>query len=544
MTSEQSSIPNPSPSNKDCDVTVLTIAEFLSANSYTATQGLAVPVYQRPYRWGAKNITTLLTDIYNQANKHNHTVGATFNPDNAYRLGTVVLHQPQQGQSGVNDKNPDNTGQTKLAVVDGQQRTLTLLLIITAAKQFRDEQSKAKRLGFIQDGFAQLNGFTPVDIKLPNCTETQNNLSANFELIKHHLTRPEFTPAVLDYLLNHCQIVQVTLYDLSEAFQFFDSQNARGLALSPHDLLKAYHLRELDDAPDAIKEQVVNDWEQKETKALKNLFAQYLYPIRRWSAAKPGMAFSKDDIAVFKGINISRHNYPFMQALKLVNHSVNAYNQNPQGALNQQAISYPFQLTQTMINGQRFFEWLTHYQTLLAPLLCGPQPPQAVNANWLTQALSNQALSAQTANNGSRPTAYVIMQVLHNQHPEAKYQYSHHWRTGDVYVRRLFNALLLCYYDRFGPHDLPRALEYIFIWAYSLRLKNARVSLQSIETYISKNNLFTRLLRSVSPTEFLNKPLPQVVEIKASNTRGINHLFADLGYCTQQVVQQQEQANA
>lgn len=33
--------------------------------------------------------------------------------------------------------------------------------------------------------------------------------------------------------------------DISEAFQFFDSQNARGKALYPHDLLKAYHLREM-----------------------------------------------------------------------------------------------------------------------------------------------------------------------------------------------------------------------------------------------------------------------------------------------------------
>ena len=37
-------------------------------------------------------------------------------------------------------------------------------------------------------------------------------------------------------------MVEVVLQDISEAFQFFDSQNARGKDLEPHDLLKAYHL--------------------------------------------------------------------------------------------------------------------------------------------------------------------------------------------------------------------------------------------------------------------------------------------------------------
>ena len=33
--------------------------------------------------------------------------------------------------------------------------------------------------------------------------------------------------------------------DVDEAFRVFDSQNYRGKALAPHDLLKAHHLREM-----------------------------------------------------------------------------------------------------------------------------------------------------------------------------------------------------------------------------------------------------------------------------------------------------------
>ncbi|MCP6237196.1 hypothetical protein NL436_27315, partial [Klebsiella pneumoniae] len=50
------------------------------------------------------------------------------------------------------------------------------------------------------------------------------------------------------FVCDKCELIEVTLDDLSEAFQFFDSQNARGKALAPHDLLKAYHLREMMDA--------------------------------------------------------------------------------------------------------------------------------------------------------------------------------------------------------------------------------------------------------------------------------------------------------
>ena len=43
------------------------------------------------------------------------------------------------------------------------------------------------------------------------------------------------------------EVVVLTVTELTEAFQLFDSQNTRGKALYPHDLLKAYHLREISD---------------------------------------------------------------------------------------------------------------------------------------------------------------------------------------------------------------------------------------------------------------------------------------------------------
>lgn len=484
---------------------VIKISSFLSTKEYS-NKKLVIPNYQRPYRWTEKNIIDLLTDLYYQCKRLGHNLGDVYNPDNAYRLGTVVLHQHTK------------KGETQVDLVDGQQRTLTLLLLMKAAadsKRFKE----------------QFNGFTPVEIKLPDCSETQKNLSKNLAFIERHVSSPEFTPDVLNFLLHHCEVVQVTLHELSEAFQFFDSQNSRGLDLSPHDLLKAFHLREFATSEDSSKESIVNKWEQKNTKDLKLLFSNYLYPIRQWSLGRPSLYFSKSDIHIFKGINLNSeyypHSYPFQKGLKVIHNTVDNYNQHVHRNFDQQIMQYPFQITQTLINGQRFFDWVAYYQMLLDPLL--DNTIEEKDDNWLKTVLYQQGESQKSKHNRvSRPTALTIMQTIDNR--KEGYEYSHWWRQGDKYVRRMFNALVLCYYDRFGAYDLARAIEYIFIWAYSLRLQNVSVYLESVEKHIRHNNLFKRLQESLSPIDFLNKPLPIVLEINGTNIKGIKNIFEELGY--------------
>ncbi|MFC6381695.1 DUF262 domain-containing protein [Psychrobacter glacincola] len=490
---------------------ILSIASFLSLATYPSDKRLAIPVYQRPYRWTEKNIADLLTDLYYQCSRLNHNVDNSYKADNAYRLGTVVLHQ--------DNEKVDSDGQTPIALVDGQQRTLTLLLIIKAAA----ESEKFKQT---------LEGFTSIDIQLPDCNETQENLSINYELIKRHVNSPAFTLEVLDFLMNHCEIVQVTLHELSEAFQFFDSQNARGLDLSPHDLLKAFHLREFPETEKDLKESIVEYWEQKNTKDLKVTFSDYLYPIRQWSLGKSSLYFSKSDIQVFKGVNLTNANYPFQQGLKVLNNTVDSYNQHTHRLIDQQTMTYPFQLTQTLINGRRFFDWVTYYQALIMPFL---EDATRQDDNWLKAILSHK----------DRQIALTIIQVLDNQKQGEDYKYSHWWRQGDRYVRRMFNALVLCYYDRYGEQDLARAIEYIFIWAYSLRLQNASVYRQSIEKYIDSDNVFMRLQHSLTPVEFLNKPLQQLQQVnttgkdrdkKLKQVAGLTTIFTEMGYLSEQAV--------
>ena len=73
---------------------ILTVRELLS------NQHLAIPDYQRPYKWTTQHVNQLLGDVANHRNK------------SAYRLGTVVFHE-EKGENNEGKKN----------IVDGQQRT-------------------------------------------------------------------------------------------------------------------------------------------------------------------------------------------------------------------------------------------------------------------------------------------------------------------------------------------------------------------------------------------------------------------------------------
>ena len=184
---------------------------------------LCIPDYQRPYKWSAKNALQLFDDIMEAKNANKEV----------YRVGTLILHE----ECG------------KYNIVDGQQRTITFSLLLKAL----DENSQ---LAFLREPL----------IKNPeNIYNVPANFNALLRRVKNISDNKERTD-FLEYIKNNCEIIVVITDDLSEAFQFFDSQNARGKKLYPHDLLKAYHLREMNDLDAEITEKTVKQWEDMDQK--------------------------------------------------------------------------------------------------------------------------------------------------------------------------------------------------------------------------------------------------------------------------------------
>lgn len=441
--------------------------EILKVSQLIQLEGLTIPLYQRPYKWTGRNIHQLFQDIQSHREQ------------SAYRLGTLVFHCDEKESRILN-------------IVDGQQRTLTLMLTIYAL--IEDRLSKLER----QDLSDQLNDLVePLTKFMEKQTFeseiSQHNLYDNFQEIKRLVSRIDFTEQHIDFLLNRCEVVSFTLNDISEAFQFFDSQNSRGRDLEPHDLLKAYHLREFTDHEQVLKASTVAGWEDLESHELTTLFAEYLYRIRRWSSGYSARYFGKNEIGVFKGINIDQiAQFPYVESLLIAHHYVDDYNVQYHRKIDKQQKNFPFQLDQMIINGRRFFEMASHYQKQAQIIV---QTEFRKSKRFWGVELSQKAQE-------------ILDELNH---------YSDRNRTGDKYVRAIFDCSLIFYIDKFGTAELSNAIEKLFIWAYQLRIKQQAVQLATIDNHVLNHNIFRVIKDAVSPSDVLTLPLCSLTDADNKN---------------------------
>lgn len=445
---------------------------IISVRQLLADPDLAIPQYQRPYKWTSRHVAQLFSDI------------AVFRDKNSYRLGTVVFH--------LDDRQKN--------IVDGQQRTITLMLAAHALIRLRRNGLKRNDLKGQLD---ELKSKMVIPIFKSDISKV--NIHANYLEIARIIGRADFDEEQINFLLNQCEVVTFTLTDISEAFQFFDSQNARGKDLEPHDLLKAFHLREFSYHEDHLKRDTVSKWENSKTAELSTLFAQYLYRIRNWTKGESARYFGKEDTDLFKGVNVETFsNYPYIEHLRLAHHFVDHYNGGYERKIDGHKMAFPFYLDQIIINGRRFFEMTDHYLGEVG---------WVVDTDILQKRIGGASL------NGFAKEVF-----------EAITSYQGRNRTGDRHVRVMFDCLLFYYIDKFGFAEISRAIEKIFIWAYSLRLQMQVLQLASMDNYVLENNLFKRLKDATRPSDFLGYSLPVVTQNRSSKTKAIENLFKKMRY--------------
>lgn len=463
---------------------------IISVSKLLQQPALNIPAYQRPYKWSQQHLHALIDDIKRHSDK------------SAYRLGSVVFHANSEHH---------NNGHQQLDIVDGQQRTLTLILLVKALLIVRlDElvrQDVKEALIALREPLASFL------IRQQFGSEISSyNLHQNFMAAKRAVAMPDFTESVIEFLLKRCQVVTFVLQDVSEAFQFFDSQNARGRDLEPHDLLKAFHLREFSQEESQLKAQSVSHWESLASEDLAHLFATYLFRIRRWAQGQHAQHFSKAQVDVFKGVNLEQTGlYPYVEPLRIAHHFVDQYNQDYQRKIDHLRMCFPFHLDQMVINGRRFFEMTSHYQKKIAGI---------VNDERNTDRRSVSHLFGVALDERARD----ILDTLNT--------YSARTRTGDQYIRNLFDCGLIFYLDKFGTHQVSQAVEKLFIWAYRCRLKMQVVQLATMDNYALEHNVFERIKQAVKPSDVLSWPLSTVksTDVKGTKLDEIKTLFSRLGY--------------
>lgn len=454
--------------------------QLISVADLLAISELRIPEYQRPYKWTQKNLNELLADLHRHGGK------------SAYRLGTVVFHHHYGDQEGK----PTET----LDIVDGQQRTLTLLLLVKAILLEREQGTiKLMRADVTQ----KLDLLAPrveafIERQTFNSDISHHNLHQNFLAARRAVSRSSFGEEEVHFLLSRCQLVSFVLSDVSEAFQFFDSQNARGRDLDPHDLLKAFHLREFSEVESDLKAITVSHWESLDSITLKQTFANYLYRIRQWAEGKSAQHFNKNKVGVFKGVNLDRIGaYPYTESLRIAHCFVDEYNNQYQRRIDHHEMPFPFHLDQMVINGRRFFEMISYYQKLIS---------QVIKLKGIV--LDEQA-------------SRIICTL--NTYPSRL-------RTGDKYIRNLFDCALIFYIDKFGMQEISAAVEKLFVWAYRCRLQMQVVQLATMDNYARENNVFKLIKNAIHPVDVLNLPLETIKQVNGTRLDAIVGLFKELKY--------------
>ena len=391
-------------------------------------ENLRIPHYQRPFSWEPATALQLLDDIHESR-------GDQLRPGVPYVLGAVILH----AHDNVFD------------VVDGQQRLLTLRMLITLLG--RDSGDDLRR-------YFRSNGDNPI---------------SKVWLALDHRIQPwstEYRREFLIYLCEQCKLVRIETDDIDEAFRVFDSQNYRGKPLAPHDLLKAHHLREMHGDTTAMRAAVVETWESVTDEDLDRLFSIYLYRIARWSRGESAPGFSSQDVGMFKGISpkgalppSARYHLAAQSAMPMLS----AWCKTPQG--DRDAGRSRFQLDAPLVAGRPFFEMVSFM------------------LNELRQ------LTGKAFGNGKDGFALYDMDALQGEKPEMLERPS---RSRYRYVSELYIAVLLYYTNRFGDDHLDIACERLFAWAYSLRVTYLRVQFRSVDKYAGNNRSAFALLRDAS----------------------------------------------
>ncbi|PKG83317.1 hypothetical protein CXF85_11350 [Colwellia sp. 75C3] len=447
-------------------------------------KNLTLPPYQRRYCWRNEQVNQLLTDIDGLL-----TIIAEDNTcDIAIPLflGTVIVHH----------QNSDEDGAVHFDLVDGQQRSLTLCLLVMALVElntsnnwFSDELLLNKKLSLLRATFTN--------------RESQQQLAKNFALIKSHIKTKTWATSKqhLTYLFEKCEFVVITINSIDQAFAFFDSQNSAGKRLSEFDLLKARHLRGIISEP-SVGIGCSRIWEEYENLKLNSCYshrvAYYLTEqlIGRARQRQRGKHVDhlklEDEFAVLTEKKMSSVQLaPQSNSLLYQNWQI-CYHPNQKQKFpftfnteltldGANKLSYslddvkevPLQLSQALVGGEQFFMFIAKYAELYKQLFSADivQPSESEKVKESNDSIQGTLL--------------------------AKHRLQEH-QQGRGYPRLIqaWQALILFYVDRFGENDdFPEFVQLSDQYIFSLRIILTQVKRSSIERKLLDDGVFANLLQ-------------------------------------------------
>lgn len=386
--------------------------KFRSVSSFFQQFGadLRVPGFQRPYSWKPHNALQLCQDLTEQNERNAH---------DDYVLGTVILHSEVKN------------GRTVYNIVDGQQRLVTLNVL----RQLLNSGGE-----------------------LP-AANTDSPLAAVTNELRRYVRNLEGADKFKNYLDEHCILLTVVTGSVDEAFQFFDSQNSRGKSLRPHDLLKAFHLREMRGQSAERQRAAVAGWEDIGEAKLDTLFTGVLARIVSWSRHNRSLDFTQDDIPMFKGIT-DRTATPaanYHRAAQLLAPGVTALQSSTARTQESGDVELAegdhqrirFQLDAPIVAGEHFFEMVAFMQSEV----------QRLNRQYF----------------GLEPGSKEII----SEAPLSAFAKDPRYR----YCNALFLCAILYYSNKFSERDMQAHAIALAKWAYAPRFDRSRVTWRAVDNH-------------------------------------------------------------
>lgn len=243
------------------------VAQYFNDTKYQLT----IPFYQRAYVWDKERVKILLEDLDEYLDMKSNE-----NKPNIYLLGSLILYK--------------NNNKNEFEVVDGQQRLVSLALILLCLEKLTNKNAT---IDFLKDStFAH--------------SESKKHIKENYDFIvswfsskkgwkieeseKH---KKDDIQKYGELLKNKIEFICILAPSLDDAFIFFDSVNAKGMRLEAYDLIKAFHLRALEDysakskdSKSSLTAYFAKEFErlakEKNGENLKILFNDTLTPARQW----------------------------------------------------------------------------------------------------------------------------------------------------------------------------------------------------------------------------------------------------------------------
>ncbi len=331
------------------DVKAQSFTELFESSDFP----LAIDNYQRPFVWGKNKVNQLINDLVAYSREQDERQPLD------YYMGTVLLHRSHDRR--------------QLFIIDGQQR-LTALSILHYV-----------RVGYLPDNhdFSYRSPQSAVNIQQARKCFQEKDLNA---LASDLFSRIRFT------------LIVVQSEDL--AFNFFDTQNNRGVPLNATDLLKAYHLRAIQKRSkdkECLQRDCAKRWERLQntrpilghgTDFAPVLFHEFLWRARRWTGQKLITYESYDDILKeFQEHTIPCESPDTMPIYPSCTNCLGAsLAMSPQGDirlmpqplyLTHHPGELPFAIRQPISEGLGFFLYADKYTGLIKKLLQEKDPPSA-----------------------------------------------------------------------------------------------------------------------------------------------------------------------